>query len=211
MVKTGRIFRYPAGFLFYTDKMLTGCCDRIQKNSRKDDSDVRKTARKKQQQALENACGMERNMKICPKCKGNVADGLNVCTHCGAVITPQAAKPKKKDSTEVKRDNQAIAITSVIITLVGIFIMFEVSALVGMIIYLIAFALSFNELRKDSEFRPETIVPFAKKCLSKENFKGMGLMFLVVAILPLMAVIGSYRWIVTDTYREVESMYNDYY
>lgn len=161
--------------------------------------------------ALENACGMERNMKICPKCKGNVADGLNVCTHCGAVITPQAAKPKKKDSTEVKRDNQAIAITSVIITLVGIFIMFEVSALVGMIIYLIAFALSFNELRKDSEFRPETIVPFAKKCLSKENFKGMGLMFLVVAILPLMAVIGSYRWIVTDTYREVESMYNDYY
>jgi hypothetical protein len=54
-------------------------------------------------------------------------------------------------------------------------------------------------------------VPFAKKCLSKENFKGMGLMFLVVAILPLMAVIGSYRWIVTDTYREVESMYNDYY
>ena len=65
-------------------------------------------------------------MKICPKCKGNVADGLNVCTHCGAVITPQAAKPKKKDSTEVKRDNQAIAITSVIITLVGIFIMFEV-------------------------------------------------------------------------------------
>ena len=116
-----------------------------------------------------------------------------------------------KDSTEVKRDNQAIAITSVIITLVGIFIMFEVSALVGMIIYLIAFALSFNELRKDPEFRPETIVPFAKKCLSKENFKGMGLMFLVVAILPLMAVIGSYRWIVTDTYREVESMYNDYY
>ena len=78
--------------------------------------------------ALEKACGMERNMKICPKCKGNVADGLNVCTHCGAVITPQAAKPKKKDSTEVKRDNQAIAITSVIITLVGIFIMFEVSA-----------------------------------------------------------------------------------
>ena len=151
--------------------------------------------------ALENACGMERNMKICPKCKGNVADGLNVCTHCGAVITPQAAKPKKKDSTEVKRDNQAIAITSVIITLVGIFIMFEVSALVGMIIYLIAFALSFNELRKDPEFRPETIVPF----------KGMGLMFLVVAILPLMAVIGSYRWIVTDTNREVESMYNDYY
>ena len=150
-------------------------------------------------------------MKICPKCKGNVADGLNVCTHCGAVITPQAAKPKKKDSTEVKRDNQAIAITSVIITLVGIFIMFEVSALVGMIIYLIAFALSFNELRKDPEYRPETIVPFAKKCLSKENFKGMGLMFLVVAILPLMAVIGSYRWIVTDTYREVESMYNDYY
>lgn len=150
-------------------------------------------------------------MKICPKCKGNVADGLNVCTHCGAVITPQAAKPKKKDSTEVKRDNQAIAITSVVITLVGIFIMFEVSALVGMIIYLIAFTLSFNELRKDSEFRPETIVPFAKKCLSKENFKGMGLMFLVVAILPLMAVIGSYRWIVTDTYREVESMYNDYY
>lgn len=118
---------------------------------------------------------------------------------------------EKKDSTEVKRDNQAIAITSVIITLVGIFIMFEVSALVGMIIYLIAFALSFNELRKDPEFRPETIVPFAKKCLSKENFKGMGLMFLVVAILPLMAVIGSYRWIVTDTYREVESMYNDYY
>lgn len=111
----------------------------------------------------------------------------------------------------MKRDNQAIAITSVIITLVGIFIMFEVSALVGMIIYLIAFALSFNELRKDPEFRPETIVPFAKKCLSKENFKGMGLMFLVVAILPLMAVIGSYRWIVTDTYREVESMYNDYY
>lgn len=52
MVKTGRIFRYPAGFLFYTDKMLTGCCDRIQKNSRKDDSDVRKTAQKKQQQAL---------------------------------------------------------------------------------------------------------------------------------------------------------------
>ena len=119
-----------------------------------------------------------RNIEICPKCKGNVADGLNVCTHCGAVITPQAAKPKKKDSTEVKRDNQAIAITSVIITLVGIFIMFEVSALVGMIIYLIAFALSFNELRKDPEFRPETIVPFAKKCLSKENFKGMGLMFL---------------------------------
>ena len=70
-------------------------------------------------------------MKICPKCKGNVADGLNVCTHCGAVITPQAAKPKKKDSTEVKRDNQAIAITSVIITLVGIFIMFEVSASVS--------------------------------------------------------------------------------
>ena len=43
------------------------------------------------------------------------------------------------------------------------------------------------------------------------NLIGMGLMFLVVAILPLMAVIGSYRWIVTDTYREVESMYNDYY
>ena len=46
--------------------------------------------------------------------------------------------------------------------------MFELSALVGMIIYLIAFALSFNELRKDPEFRPETIVPFVKKCFLKK-------------------------------------------
>jgi len=52
-----------AGFLFYTDKMLTGCCDRIQKNSRKDDSDVRKTARKKQQQALKSL----RNGEKCEK------------------------------------------------------------------------------------------------------------------------------------------------
>ena len=52
MVKTGRIFRYPAGFLFYTDKILTGCCDRIQKNSRKDDSDVRKKNGEKCEKSL---------------------------------------------------------------------------------------------------------------------------------------------------------------
>ena len=113
-------------------------------------------------------------MKICPKCKGNVADGLNVCTHCGAVITPQAAKPKKKDSTEVKRDNQAIAITSVIITLVGIFIMFEVSALVGMIIYLIAFALSFNELRKTPNSARKQLCLLQRSAFLKKILKAWG-------------------------------------
>ena len=92
---------------------------------------------------------------------------------CGD-YTAGAKTEKERQYGKSKRDNQAIAITSVIITLVGIFIMFQVSALVGMIIYLIAFALSFNELRKDPEFRPETIVPFAKKCPSKENLKAWG-------------------------------------
>lgn len=143
-------------------------------------------------------------MKTCPKCGKELADELNVCTGCGTKVSEP-----EKPSVQNKETPIWYGILMAALAVIGIVLILAVSAIFGMIVYGLAFAGAFVELRKDELFGKGDYVGLVKNCFTKENWKLKGVLAGVVVIAPLVVILGIYGWIVLDTIRTTEAIYSE--
>lgn len=89
-------------------------------------------------------------------------------------------------------------------TIIGIYLMINVWAILGMIVYMITFGACLHKLKGNVAYEETfNIMAFVKQ-ISKETFWQEGIYTIVVAILPIAVCIFLYSWIVLDSVRSVE-------
>lgn len=100
-----------------------------------------------------------------------------------------------------------MGIISLIIAILGFALLFKVSAILGFIVYLVAFILSLHTLKSKVGYEDTfSIFKFIKN-INKENFLSEGIHTVIVACIPLVTIIGLYQWIYVDTFRFVNSLF----
>lgn len=100
-----------------------------------------------------------------------------------------------------------MSIIVLIAALVGVLVMFNVSAIFGLIIYGVAFIFSLHNLKSKVDYDDTfSILKFIKR-ISKNNLLEEGIYTIIVACLPLVLIAGAYCWIVLDTVRFVNSLF----
>lgn len=99
-----------------------------------------------------------------------------------------------------------ISIIVIVIFIVAMLLLFNVSAIIGGIVYLLAFGISLMELKSKLSYEETfSIIKFIKN-IKKDTLLTEGVFTIIVAILPLIVIIAIYRWVVADTIREVDSL-----
>lgn len=109
---------------------------------------------------------------------------------------------------EKNKQDKTLGIVVLIITLVALNILFKVSALVGFIIYLVAFGISLHRLKQEVAYDSSFSIGYFIKNFKSSEFWTQGIFTIVVAIIPIIVCIAAYRWIYTDTIRQVDAIYN---
>lgn len=99
----------------------------------------------------------------------------------------------------------------IVIFIVAMLLMFKVSAIFGGIVYLLAFGISLMELRSKVAFEETFSIMGFIKNIRKNTLLTEGVFAITVAILPLVAVIATYRWIAVDTVRKVDALFDSIY
>ncbi len=138
--------------------------------------------------------------KKCPNCQNEMPADANLCPYCGTNMnsninnTPDN-KPKL-DSGNIKR-----GLLVALLAVLSIVIMFAYRAWLGIPIYLVAFFIAVMQIRNEYEAEGGALDEFIKDCIKNKDI-GTKLMMIVVLILPVVLIIGTYRWIFTDTYRD---------
>ena len=89
--------------------------------------------------------------------------------------------------------------------------MYVVSAILGWVVYLLAFGISLMELRSKVAFEETFSIIYFIKNIRKDTLFTKRVLTIIVAALPLIAVIVTYRWIAVDTVREVDSLFDSIY
>lgn len=89
--------------------------------------------------------------------------------------------------------------------------MYGVSAILGGVVYLLAFGISLMELRSKVAFEETFSIIYFIKNIRKDTLFTKRVLTIIVAALPLIAVIVTYRWIAVDTVREVDSLFDSIY
>lgn len=96
---------------------------------------------------------------------------------------------------------------SLLVAVVGMVVLTKVSAILGFIIYLVAFIFSLHTLRSKLDYNDSfSIIKFIKN-ISFKNFFEESVHTIIVAALPLVVIIGCYFWIYVDTARFVNSLF----
>lgn len=99
------------------------------------------------------------------------------------------------------------AITVMAIFIVAMLLLFNVSAILGTIVYLVAFGISLMELKSKVAYEKTfSIIEFIKN-IKKDTLFTEGIYTIIVAILPVIVIIAIYRWIVVDTIRGMNALY----
>lgn len=96
----------------------------------------------------------------------------------------------------------------IVIFIIAMLLLFNVSAIIGGIVYLLAFGISLRELKGKVAYEGSfSIMKFIKN-IKKDTLLTEGIFTIIVAVLPLIVVIALYRWIVVDTVREVDALFD---
>ncbi len=100
-----------------------------------------------------------------------------------------------------------MGIISCILAILGTMVLINVSAVLGFIVYLVAFVLSLQTLKSKVDYNDSfSIIKFIKK-ISLKNFFEESVHTIIVAMLPIIVIMGFYYWIYVDTYRFINSLY----
>ena len=89
-------------------------------------------------------------------------------------------------------------------TVIGIFLMLKVWAILGMIVYMITFGSSIFKLKQSVDYEEKFNIMVFLKRIKKDTFWQEGIFAIVVAIIPIVIVIFLYSWIVLDSVRNAE-------
>ncbi|MBQ6885542.1 MAG: hypothetical protein IJN56_07420 [Clostridia bacterium] len=93
------------------------------------------------------------------------------------------------------------------LAILGLLVLTKVSAVLGFILYLLAFILSLHTLRNQVAYDDTfSIFKFIKK-ISLKNFFEESVHTIIVICLPIVMIIGCYHWIYVDTFRFINSLY----
>lgn len=96
----------------------------------------------------------------------------------------------------------------IVIFIMAMLLLFKVSAVIGGIVYLLAFGISLKELKGKVAYAESfSIMKFIKN-IKKDTLLTEGVFTIIVAVLPLIVIIALYRWIVVDTVREVDALFD---
>lgn len=93
------------------------------------------------------------------------------------------------------------------ITVIGIIVLYNVSAILGVIIYLVAFAASLKELKGKVAFDATFSIQSFLKNINKNSFWEEGVFTIIVALIPIIICSGIWQWLFADTLREVNMFY----
>ena len=137
-------------------------------------------------------------MKKCPKCGKEVSDNINVCTACGTRIS------ESKEKVETNQASSMYGIISGIFAIAGIYLIANVWAIVGAVIYFIGFGLAFSEVKRDKNFENKNYSELIKSNFNKKNILKKGIPTIVVVIVPFVIAFALYGWIVLDSVRTAE-------
>ncbi len=140
----------------------------------------------------------------CTKCGKETK--LNVCPSCGTKLI----KVELNDN-DIKKNNSTYEITLTVIAIIGIIIMYAYRAWLGGPIFLIAAYLAFVLLKEQYNSKKMNSVADYIKYVFKEETITRKIVCAVVMIAPVILVIATYRWIVVDTQRMVDSMFSNIY
>lgn len=89
-------------------------------------------------------------------------------------------------------------------TVIGIFLMLKVWAILGMIVYMITFGLSLFKLKHNVGYEETFNIMVFLKRISKNTFWQEGIFAIIVAIIPAVICIFLYSWIILDSVRSAE-------
>ena len=113
--------------------------------------------------------------------------------------------PKRNKKNREKR------LVYLAIALVGIIVIFAYRAWLGGLIYLVAGGLSIMALNSDYEANHSPSLPsYIMSCLKGKDIWNK-ILAIIIVLIPILVIFSTYRWIVVDTAREVDSMMSDIY
>lgn len=100
-----------------------------------------------------------------------------------------------------------MGVAALVIALFGIVLLYNISAVLGFLVYLVAFIISLHMLRSKVSYDESfSIIKFLKN-ISLKNFFDESVHTIIVACLPIVVIIGWYQWVVVDTFRFINSLY----
>ena len=108
-----------------------------------------------------------------------------------------------------QQNHKVVGIVTVVFTIISLIVLFNVSALIGGFLYLLAFAFSLHQLKSKVGYEESFSIMSFVKNISKDNFWEEGIFTIIVILIPLIVIIATYRWIFVDTAREVNAIYNN--
>ena len=113
------------------------------------------------------------------------------------------------EKKQQEKQDKTKGIITLIIAIIGILVLFKVRAILGGIIYLVAFGFGLYMLKSKVDYSATFSISYFIKNIRKENFWTEGIYTIIVVLLPLIVCITIYRWIVVDTVRDVNNLYNN--
>ena len=148
--------------------------------------------------------------QICPKCGKEIPNDVELCPSCGTRVREK--KPiATQSTTEQEKSRKTSALVYLAIALVGIIVIFAYRAWLGGLIYLVAGGLSIMALNSDYEANLSPSLPsYIMSCLKGKDIWNK-ILAIIIVLIPILVIFSTYRWIVVDTAREVDSMMSDIY
>lgn len=148
--------------------------------------------------------------KVCPKCGKEIPANAELCPSCGTRVKEKktiAAPPPE----EKKSSRKITALMSLAIAILGIIVIFAYRAWLGGLIYLAAGGISLMALKSDFEANDSASLPsYVMSCIKGKDIWNK-IIAIVVALIPIVVIFATYRWISVDTAREVDEIMGDVY
>lgn len=137
-----------------------------------------------------------------------MAANAELCTSCGTRVKER--KPvATKNAEEKTNSRQTTALICLAIAVIGIIVIFAYRAWLGGLIYLIAGGIAAMTLKSDYEANDSSSLPsYVMTCIKEKDIWNK-IIAIIVVIIPIVVIIATYRWIVVDTERIANDIYNN--
>lgn len=141
----------------------------------------------------------------CPQCGNEVPRNADLCVSCGARVK-QPTK-NSEQPMQVEKNNITFALVTGIICIFGVIVLYAYRAWLGGLIYGFGALLAIVALKKAYENDDKISAwDYIKQCFTGKDI-GKKIMIVVSVLLLIVEIIATYRWIVVDTIRQVESLF----
>ena len=139
--------------------------------------------------------------KKCPNCNNDIPADATVCPLCGKSLAENTDVKKESDG------NMKKSLIAAALAVIGIIIMLAFRAWLGVPIYLIGFFIAVKSLKEGNEAVGGEFVDYLKESLKGKDLSAK-INTIVVAIAPIVLVVGVFFYIYVDSARQVEAIYN---